>query len=292
LRSKNIQHKLVLPWQNMQHQLVIRIAMRCSTPLSIVCCLFLLAKAHAHDTWLVGSSTHNNQAQIALTTGSEFPKLGEANNPSRIQRSVLLANESSSSLLVQASTRKALLLSGALPKPGVYVAIAQTKPNAIELDAKSVREYMRELGSSPEHSQRYQTQGRWRELYAKNAKMILRTDAKANAAWALKPMNLPYEFVPTTDPTQLKDGDVLKVCAYAEGKRVPKAYIGMVGANGKASFKRANSAGCASFSLKQASNYLVRGVHIQPTDLPDLEWVSHFAALTVFDSSEAVVKRN
>jgi Domain of unknown function (DUF4198) len=269
----------------MPRQFLIRIPMRRSTPLSIVCLLFSLATAHAHDTWLVGSSTHNNQVQIALTTGSEFPKLGEANNPSRIQRSVLFANESNTPLLVQASSPRALLLSGALPKPGVFVAIAQTKPNAIELDAKSVREYMSELGSAPELSKRYQAQGRWRELYAKNAKMILRTDAKADAAWALKPMNLPYEFVPATDPTKLKAGDVLKVCAYADGKRVPKAYVGIVEASGKARFKRANRAGCASFSLKQASNYLVRGVHIQPTELPDLEWVSHFAALTVFDSS-------
>jgi hypothetical protein len=245
--------------------------------------LFISTSANAHDTWLIASGIQGNQAQLALTTGSSFPKLGEAANPTRLLRTALLGADTNSPLLVQTTNSKALLLSATLPAPGVYTAIAQTKPNTIELDAKSVREYMVELGASPALRKRYAEQGRWRELYAKNAKLIWRTSKNADASAVLKPMNLPYEFVPTRDPTQLKAGDTLKVCAYANGKRVPKAYIGMVDAAATASFRRANSAGCASFQLQQASNFLVRGVYIQPTDLPDLEWISHFAALTVFN---------
>jgi hypothetical protein len=89
------------------------------------------------------------------------------------------------------------------------------------------------------------------------------------------------------DPTQLKAGDTLPVCAYADGKAVAKAYIGFVDANGAASFKRADQKGCVRFKLKQASGYLVRGVHLRPTDLPDLDWLSHFASLTVFDASKS-----
>jgi hypothetical protein len=247
--------------------------------------LLSTVQAQAHDTWLVGASANAGEARFVLTTGSEFPKLGSANNTARFLRTVVQGDSTVQPMLVETSNEKSVLLKSQMPGAGVFSAIVQTKPNAIELDKPAVLEYFKELGATRAIEKRYNEQKRWRELYSKNAKMLLRTDATASADAWLKPTNLPYEFVPSVDPTRLKAGDTLPVCAYADGKVVPSAYIGIVDATGAASFKRADKKGCVRFKLHQTSGYLIRGVHLVPTDLPDLEWLSHFASLTVFDAS-------
>lgn len=246
----------------------------------------------AHDTWLIPdpqtatavSSTHREIA-LLLTTGAEFPALGTTTSPERLQRANLISNEASVPLLVGKSTETTLGLRGLTVASSVVMAVVQLKPKTIELAPDVVQLYLKELGGSLSISRRYQALGHWRESYSKNAKMWIRVGADAAPASMFKPINVPYELVPSSDPTRLKAGSKLEVCAYASGKPVAKAYLGMVAADGTKTMLWASAKGCANFTMRITSGFLMHGILITESELPELDWESHFASFTVLDAT-------
>jgi uncharacterized protein (DUF1778 family) len=251
--------------------------------ISAACLLLASTIATAHDTWLMARAhaADSNQITLALTTGDHFPKFDGGSAPDRVQRAALIDGDSVQPLIVNSASSEALLFS-ATRTSDVAIGVAQLKPRAIELNEHDARRYIAELGSPPAILQRYEALKRWREVYSKNAKIWLRTGPAKASQVLLQPQNLPYEFVPRVDPTTLRDGDKLTVCAFSYGKQVPDAYIGIVYADGQASFQRATKSGCTRFRLQSAANLMIRGVHIKAADLPDADWESHFATLTVY----------
>ena len=253
------------------------------------------AIAVAHDTWIFpdsASADHNaainathREIALQLTTGSDFPALGSASSPERLLRAALISDDTSVPLLIGKATETTLGLRGLTVATGVVMAVVQTKPMQIELEPDVVATYVKELGASLSISRRYQASGQWRESYSKNAKMWIRVGADAAPASMFKPMNLPYELVPSSDPTRLKVGGKLEICAYANGKRTAKAYLGMVASDGTKTMRWSNAKGCANFTMRSTSGFLMHGIFITESTLPQLDWESHFASFTVLDAS-------
>jgi hypothetical protein len=168
----------------------------------------------------------------------------------------------------------------------LIVAMATLKPREITLEAEKAAIYLREeLGNDPSIQARYQQQGIWRERFNKHAKTILRTRVGNTATLAEKVFGLPYELVPDRDPSALKVGAIFKVCAYRDGVRVKRAYIGMVQADGSHRAQWSDDLGCVRIRAKSQQGYMLHSVFIQAANEPNLDWESHFASLTVYQLS-------
>lgn len=255
--------------------------------------LVLTCAASAHDTWLVQGSgaakagADHQEIALALTTGAQFPALGTPSNPVRILRASLIAEDVTVPLLVGKSNEKSLDFRALSQSNSSVMAVVQLKPSVIALEPDSVKAYMDELGNPASMAAAYKKAGTWRESYTKNAKMWIRVGKAAAPKSLMASMNLPYELVPMQDPSALKSGDSLKMCAFADGKAVPRAYFGIVDAAGKHSNVTSDISGCASFKLSSTSGYLIRGIRIDASKNSELDWESHFASFTVLDMASA-----
>jgi hypothetical protein len=254
----------------------------------------LCTAANAHETWLVPGSAGvqaepaagHKKIALALTTGMAFPALGTSTAPARILRANLISADASVPLLVGNSSTEKLELSGLTKSKSAVMAIVQLKPSVIDLPKDKVGEYLIELGNPASVKARFEASGTWRESYTKNAKMWVRVGSAAAPKSLMAPMNLPYELVPASDPTVMKVGERLKVCAFADGKAAPNAYLGLVDAFGQHSHTRADKTGCANFKLPSTSGFLLHAIRIGASSQTDLDWESHFASLTVLDISK------
>lgn len=260
--------------------------------------LSVYSGAFAHDTWLLADKSpperresenaEHHELALLLTTGSTFPAPGSSTQPQRLLRANLISDTASVPLLTGKSTDTSLELRGLTRATSAVMAVVQLKPTQIELDPDAVTTYLEELGGSLSIARRYRASGQWRESYSKNAKMWIRVGTDSAPSSMLKPMNLPYELVPSVDPTGLKAGAKLEVCAFANGKAAGKAYLGMVTANGEKTLKWTNAKGCTHFKMPTDSNFLLHGISIAESALPGLDWESHFASFTVFDAVKPV----
>jgi hypothetical protein len=75
------------------------------------------------------------------------------------------------------------------------------------------------------------------------------------------------------------------VCGYAGGQPVRDLYaplrIGLVEADGRASWEVADEHGCVRLAPSTRDGWLIRSILIRPLESADANWDSHFAAFTV-----------
>jgi hypothetical protein len=166
------------------------------------------------------------------------------------------------------------------------VAVVALWPLDIELQSDAVERYVRdELGGEASFTERFRSQGRWRERYTKNAKTLIRTGGGRADSIATQPHGLNYELVPSIDPTLTQAGTAFEVCAFADNRRVTakqaRVHIGLSEANGRNTLQPADRRGCALVRPLSADAYLLHSVLILPIEQSDADWESHFAALTV-----------
>ncbi len=166
------------------------------------------------------------------------------------------------------------------------VAVVALWPLVIELESDAVDRYVRdELGGEASFTERYQTQGHWRERYTKNAKVLIRTSGARADAMATQPHGLSYELVPSIDPTLAQAGTAFEVCAFANNRRVTatqaRVHIGLSEADGTTAMQPADQRGCVRVQPNGVDPYLLHSVLILPIEEFDADWESHFAALTV-----------
>lgn len=252
--------------------------------------LLLLSSAFpamAHNTWFAPQPPNaaHNYWLLLLSTGSEFPQRSQAPQERHIARAELVSSRKSVVLFPLKSMPDALPFRVISDDDPLQVAIATLKPSVVELDADAVEIYLRdELASDAGFRKRYTSQQRWRERFTKNAKALLRMRGDASAPIALKPHGLAYELVPSVDPTLVPAGTSFEVCAYANDQRVPRTdahiAIGLVEADGRMSTQAGDADGCATVA-PSADGYLLHSILLRPVDEDDVDWESHFAALTV-----------
>lgn len=248
--------------------------------------LLLLASlpAAAHDTWLTlagPKSAEGARVGLLLTTGDAYPERGTGVAPTRLARAEILTTDRRLSLAAGLPRDDALPMEALAGGAPFLVAIATLKPWRIELEEASVAAYLVELGNDPKVAERHARLGRWRESYRKNAKALIRRSGREPSVLATKAHGLPYELVPTRDPTLLTSGEVFTVCAHADGKPVGPVHVGLVDADGSASWRWSGADGCTEVAPRGA-HFLLRSIRLRESEQRDVEWDSDFAALTVF----------
>jgi len=250
---------------------------------------FGLPPAHAHDTWLAhANATDDDRSALSLrlTTGDRFPRLEGGTAVARVARAECIFDSRREALQIGLPSAHALPVQCRWAHDAAAVAILSLHPRDLELDAESVAVYLGELGNDPRIAERHAGLGRWRERYRKNAKAIVRHAPGEPLAAAVLPHGLDFELVPDTDPTLLPEGGALRVCAYASGVAVGPIYLGLVEANGRASWRWSDAAGCVEVKPERRG-YLLRSIRLLPAKLADLEWESEFASLTVYSPEKA-----
>ena len=158
-------------------------------------------------------------------------------------------------------------------------------PKSIELKPEQVKEYMDEV-SAPEVLRKQWTEmkepKRWRESYTKHPKTFVRVgDPQSDQSWK-EPVGMVLEIVPEKDPTLLRAGDDFSVRVLKDGAPFADFALNAVSAGEKkGETRKTDTAGRVTFRLSKAGRWLFRGTDIRKSNLPEADYESDFATLTL-----------
>jgi uncharacterized GH25 family protein len=177
-----------------------------------------------------------------------------------------------------------LQLNATLGEPGIATLWVDVAPRTIDLAPKDVEEYLVDIGASELVKQRWlATPGkRWREMYSKHAKAFVRVgDGGSDRSWS-EPVGMFLEIVPQSDPTKLVVGGELSVQVLRDRSSIPGFSVA-VSREGSAreQMQKTDGGGLATFKLDAPGRWLVHGTLLRAMPGPDVDWESHFTALTV-----------
>ena len=191
----------------------------------------LLSRAAAHDLWLIPppATKPNEKAVVSAVSGTKFPKGDHAPDPSKFAKRIVIDPDGKASEADAGGTKdNAGLLSWTPAKNGVYAVAVQTTPKVLKLDAEAFNDYL--VSDGLPHIYRLRAKEKSLdqpsiERYSKSPKALVRVgDGKGGDP--CKPLGLPLEIVPLTDPISRKVGDSLKVRVLFDGKPLADANLG------------------------------------------------------------------
>ena len=251
-------------------------------------CATLSAVAFAHDTWLVAqrpTAAPGNSVTLDLTSGVAFPALESAIKPERVARASVRLAGKTSPVKNRKSATHSLLFTALLPEPGIATVWVELAPKSLDLTPPQVKEYLDEIGASPEIRRAYEAAPkprRWREVYAKHAKTFLRVgQPQSDRSWA-EPVGMDLEIVPEKDPSTLHAGDELPVRVIRLGKPAASFPVGLVReGDAHGTLKTTDSEGRVTFRLDRAGRWMLRGTDLRRSTKPQTDWESDFTTLTL-----------
>ena len=253
------------------------------TAAGISMCL-LTAGILAHESWMLpsGAISAGGELTLGLTSGMSFPDDDHPIKPERVTQARWRQGDASGALKVGARGEKALALSVTLPKATSTTLFLQLPPNSLDLDAENVAEYLRDLGEPAGVRERYERQGKWRESYRKSIKALVATaDAGERGDDARKPVGLPLELVPVSDPRTLHVGDLFELELIADGKALTDLRVGLHTRGVAARFADTDARGRVKFRLLHGGPTLFYATQLRAVESPDREWDSDFTTLTL-----------
>ncbi|MGH8173366.1 MAG: DUF4198 domain-containing protein, partial [Rhodanobacteraceae bacterium] len=117
-------------------------------------------------------------------------------------------------------------------------------------------------------------------MYTKHAKTFVRIgDETGDESWKV-PAGMRLEFIPLSDPTQLRVGDSLKVSLLRSGIPLPRTSVGlMIEGDAKRTFAVTDDTGVATIAIPRAGSALIYAVDLRPGPRRS-SWESDFATLT------------
>lgn len=250
--------------------------------------LVMSSSMPAHDLWLVpGKFAVKPGETVALfaNSGMDFPKSLNSVAPDRVSHSVLLG-KAVKEKLTKLSVKDTFSSTKCILKtPGTYVAAISLRAREIKLSAKEFNEYLLHDGLSAIHKLR-EKKGILDqdavEYYSKYAKAIIQAGDTPDDT-PLKPLGLPIEIVPLTNPYSLKQGDNIKVTVLYLGKPLPNAELGWsfpgIG-EGFAGSVKTDDKGIALVPLSKKGAYVIRLTYMEWVKKKTHQWESHWASLT------------
>ncbi len=251
-------------------------------------CAALSTVAFAHDTWLVAqrsTAAPDSSVTLDLTSGMAFPALDYAIKPDRVARASVRLTGKTSPVKNRKSTAHSLRFSAPLPDPGIATVWVELAPKSLDLTPPKVKEYLDEIGASPEIRRAYEAAPeprRWREVYAKHAKTFVRVgQPQEDRSWA-EPVGMDLEIVPEKDPSILHAGDDLPVRVIRLGKPAASFPVGLVReGDAHGTLKSTDAAGRVTFRLERAGRWMLRGTDLRRSAKPATDWESDFTTLTL-----------
>ncbi len=255
----------------------------------LICVLLSIASAaNAHDTWLVP-----DQFQVAtktivtlnLTSGMAFPDLETGPKRDRVEAARCRLAGGTTDISDISAGPKSLVFKTELSESGVATIWVKLPPKSIELKPEEVKEYLEEV-SAPESLRKQwadmKEPKRWRESYTKHPKSFVRVgDPRSDQSWK-DPVGAFLEIVPEQDPTALRAGEDFSVRVIKDGAPFADFALNAVSAGEKkGETHRTDSAGRVTFRLNKAGRWLLRGTDIRKSNLPETDYESDFATLTI-----------
>jgi uncharacterized GH25 family protein/ketosteroid isomerase-like protein len=266
--------------------------------------------AFAHDFWLVPDAFHiasGGTLTVRGQTSSHFPESESAVAVDRVVEARVMAADGETRITDLSRSGTSLLLRHVPRGEGQRVVAVRLAPLTVREASAGFRRYM-ELEGAPELAARYEREGLLPKTdsitrrYAKYAKTVVEVGRGGPRAFATIAGH-HVEFVPLSDPAELRAGDTLAVRLLYVGQPLAGAYVRAgaaareaAGVKGKetdpasAGAARAedlvlstDAEGVARVPVAQSGLWNVRTIHIVPADAgPGADWDVHWTTL-VFD---------
>jgi len=250
----------------------------------------LAGAARAHDLWLLPPDLPLSPGETAVlraASGMDFPQSEAAVAPERVPQVLVRRPDGTESHPRDLATEGTfLLVRFPAPAEGAYAAAIETAPRVLRLAAEGFNEYLREDGL-PETLAWREKEGRLGEdaveRYSKFAKAILRVGGEGPSSEVTKPLGLPLEVVPLSDPTRLGPGSQLRFRVLYRGKPLAGAVVGHDRpgtGKGFVGSVRTDEKGEATTTIEGPGLFTLRLVHMTRPATEEFEWESFWASLT------------
>ena len=177
--------------------------------------------------------------------------------------------------------------------PGTYLIGVSTAARVITLSAEDFNEYLVHDGITDlieERAAAGKTNEEATERYSKHVKALVQVGEARSGEWAHE-LGYPVEFMPLTNPYELRRGDELRVRFLRAGRPVANQLVyanhedhhghDAAGEHVEAVTTRTNADGVATIPLSGTGRWYVRTIHmVEMTSETDVDYESNWATLT------------
>lgn len=250
---------------------------------------FFNSSAFAHDLWLVppAKAKPKEKATITAISGTKFPLGDPAPDPAKFAKRWVVAPDGTKIDVDADGTKdRAGLMSFTPEKAGVYLLAVQTNPKVLKLEAQAFNDYLVTDGLPHIYHLRHKEKTLDQpgvERYSKSPKVLLNV-GDAGATEVSKPMGLPLEIVPLSNPNKLNVGDTWKVKVLFQEKPLAGVFLGWdhpgEGDDVQGTV-RTNAKGEVLIPIAQKGLMTIRLTHMTRPKAADYEWESFWTTLTV-----------
>jgi uncharacterized GH25 family protein len=257
------------------------------TRLVLIPCLALLMRIPlaAHDFWLAATPWQpGSRVTISANLGESFPVGTDHVTPDGVEHWRVLGP------VGEVAGRHELRPHGnglaadiVLSAPGAYLATMRTAARVTTMKGPSFNSYLLEEGLAWAVVARRNagvSENTATERYTRYAKVAVR-NGFGTGAHLTRPVGFPAEFVPMTDPTLLRAGQLLTLQLLANGKPVPSAIVtARSGSGGHPVLGLTDATGHVTLPIDRDGAWLVRTVHMMTgaqAGVPDVDWDSSWA---------------
>ncbi|MXW18968.1 MAG: DUF4198 domain-containing protein [Gemmatimonadetes bacterium] len=177
--------------------------------------------------------------------------------------------------------------------PGTYVIGVSTAARVITLSAEDFNEYLVHDGITDvikERAAAGKTNDEATERYSKHVKALVQVGDARSGQWAHQ-LGYPVEFMPLSNPYELRRGDELQVRFLRAGRPVANQLVyanyedhhghDAAGEHVEAVTTRTGADGVATIPLRRTGRWYVRTIHmVETTDEAGVDYESNWATLT------------
>lgn len=248
--------------------------------------LLLSKPAFAYDQWIEPRPTPAG-VQVHLRLGEHLTGVEPflVKDPGRYSRFALYSSAGVRDL-------HTTLLAGADPaavvrlrpeETGTLLLALDGQPKDIELEAAKFDAYLAEEGLEAVRAARAGLQSPAHERYSRTLKAIFANGAPDGEV-ATTAIGQELELVPVTDPLRAQIGEPWRVTVIFRGQPLPGVQIlaARRAPDGEVTthLLRTDAAGVAAFALDGPGDWIVRLVHMLPSEEQGAEWRSWWTSLT------------
>ena len=241
----------------------------------------------AHDFWLAATPWQpGSRVTITANIGETFPVPTDNVKPEGVERWRLYGP--GGEITADHEFRRdgpMLAADVVLPVPGAYLATMTTAASVEQMKGPLFNSYLVEEGLDWVLTARRAagvSEEPATERFARYAKIVFR-NGFGSGAHLTRPVGFLAEFVPMTDPTILRAGQLLTVQLLADGKPVPGAAVtARASGGGHPIMGRTDASGHVTLPIDREGAWLVRTVHMIPgaqAGVSGVEWDSYWATL-------------
>jgi uncharacterized GH25 family protein len=251
--------------------------------------LALASPSFAHDLWLIppAKAKAKEKATITAISGTTFPLGDQAPDTAKFAKRWAVAPDGTKiDVDADGIKDKAGLMSFTPEESGVYLLAVQTNPKVLKLEAEAFNDYLVSDGLSHIYRLRHKEKSLNQagvERYSKSPKVLLSV-GEANDTDVSKPMGLPLEIVPLSNPNKLKVGETWKVRVLFHDKPLTGVFLGWdhpgEGDDVQGTV-RTNAKGEALIPIAQKGLLTIRLTHMTRPKAAEYEWESFWTTLTV-----------